>query len=88
MRPPTSITKALSASTMRCVSCDTAMSTATEVPCIGKESTPCPCGPQSLITHRGEAPPRSVSRRMKARTPSAPAAAGITAWYWVKPRGP
>ena len=46
----------------------TAMSTAMEVPSSGNDKSPSPSGPQSLITHNGDAPPSFVSRAMNSRT--------------------
>ena len=41
------------------VSLRTAMSSAIEIPGRGNDSRPIPSGPQSLITHRNDAPPRA-----------------------------
>ena len=64
------------------------MSSAIEIPGFGKLSRPIPSGPQSLITHSIEAPPRRVSSSRNRRAAPRPADSGRTHWYCVKPRGP
>jgi len=60
------ITNSFRLSMMRCKSGATAMSTAMDVPSNGKDKTPLPSGPQSLITHKGDAPPSLVKSCMNS----------------------